>query len=564
MKVKTVFDFPLLQGLNQYESTLLDYNNIKQKDISKLLPDLNQYIYTIDDYLEKMEPIQKGKDFVKYIKDNLNKTFFIIGDYDCDGIMATCIISYALTLCGAKVVFTAPNRFVTGYGMKKSQVDEAIKANADIIITVDNGITAFDAISYAHQNGLKVLITDHHNPQGTNDAELVIDPWYNEDKFKGISGATVAMKLAYELYKEFNFDKYFMHNFVALAGITCLSDVMPMLEENRILIKSVTEYMNKEVYKKGSFINRLAKLVSFYDPKSKSDPYFELPGTFRDFNKANIDFYLVPIVNAVNRVTGNVNELIYDIMDLFYEDFPGLPSYYSDLNNKRKYMKSELLSLHKKSDAKAVVEKLNPGKYEDDYSGIAGLVASTIVETENKPALIGIDLDKEPIHFSGRSVSGFNLFEALTKIKSEHPELSLTFGGHAEALGAAMNSCDIPKVQEYLSEEFSKVKIEEVEPVYVALNNVNEFKEVYYKYWPFGNKFEFPKFYCEGIPTYINKSDKCFYLDSVGNTKIQYFTKDIGDRIGDIVFKKTKKIIKCILSMYDENNEAILKIEKIL
>lgn len=565
MKIKTVYDFPILNGHDQYESMLLNFNNVNEENISYALPDTN-INRDIKSYLGLMEPIQRGNEFVQFIKTHKNEKYCVVGDYDCDGIFATVILVYALTLCGIQTTFIAPDRFETGYGMKKEQVNAAIENEASMIITVDNGIVANEAIDYAHANNLKIIVTDHHTPQGKNNADLVINPLYNEDKFKGISGATVAMKLAYELFKEFHFDEHYMNDFVMLAGLTCISDCMPMLGENRVLVTSTINYLNEQVYIKGSFSNRLAKLINFYDPKSESDPFFELPGTYRDFTVENIEFYLVPIINAVNRVIGNVNELIYDLMTLFCSDFNGVATFYYDINTKRKYMKSELMSLHKENNKKAVVEVLNPGKYEDDYSGIAGLVSSSIVENENKPALVGVYLDKDEVHFSGRSVSGFNLYEALSEIKNEHPELTFSFGGHAEALGATIPLKEVPLIENYLSDKFSEVNIEKIEPIAIQIDsgNINEFKLLYLKYWPFGNKFEFPKLYCEGIPTFINTSNSYFMIDTLGNTKIKYFSKNIKDKISNIVFKKSHKTLKYVFSMLDENNEIYLKIDNII
>ena len=565
--IKELSDFKKSNILNEYDSMLLDYNKINENDYKTLFPDLEQE-YDIESYLQFMAPINNGDKFLKIIKENKDKKFCIIGDYDCDGIMATVIMCYGLTLCGIKTTFSTPDRFLTGYGMKKKHVDDAIKSKSDFIITVDNGITANDSIDYAHAHNIKVLVTDHHTPQDKNNADLCIDPLYNNDSFKGISGATVAMKLIYLLYKEFNFDKYFMYNFVALAALTCFSDVMPVLNENRILINVATNYMSQEVYKQGSFINRLAHLINFYDPNFKSDPFLNLTGTFRTFSKANIDFYFVPIINAVNRVIGNVNEIIYDIMNLFCADFSGVPTFYSDINNKRKFMKSELIQLHKKNNKKAVVEVLNPGKFKDDYSGITGLVASSVVENEKKPALIGVENYKDIVHFSGISVSGFDLFSALTKIKNDHPELTFQFGGHAEALGAAIPKKEITLVENYLSEEFSSVKIEDTEETYLKLPDVHQIKQLYLKYYPFGNKFNFPKIYCEGEISYLDYKTKIFTITNIDGNKykkinVKYFTKNVEEKIKLLLNKKIKNI-KCIVSLMDDNNNIFFKLEKFL
>ena len=105
-----------------------------------------------------------------------------------------------------------------------------------------------------------------------------------------------------------------------------------------------------------------------------------------------------------------------------------------------------------------------------------------------------------------------------------------------------------------------------IEPIAIQIDsdNINEFKLLYLKYWPFGNKFEFPKLYCEGIPTFINTSNSYFMIDTLGNTKIKYFSKNIKEKISNIVFKKSHKTLKYVFSMLDENNEIYLKIDNII
>ena len=566
MKIKTFFDYPHLPGFDQYQSSILGYNGITAENIKEMLPDLNKQ-YDIQNYLDSMEPICKGKEFVEFIKNNKDKKYCIIGDYDCDGIMATSILCYALVCIGIDCTFTIPDRFVSGYGMKREQIDIALINKCDVIITVDNGITANDAIDYAHEHGMTVIVTDHHTPQGENHADLCIDPLYNDEKFKGISGATVAMKLAYELYKEFNFDFILMEDFVAMACITVFSDVMPMLNENRIMVDAVLPYLDREVLVPGTFINRLAKLVDFYVPNRGTDPYLNLDGTFRKFNKDNIDFYFVPIINATNRVLGDVTDLVYDIMSLFVQEYNGIPHLYSGINKKRKFMRTELLRMYKPHpESNAIVEALHPSKFDDNYSGIAGLVASDVATSENKPALIGIDLDEPIIHFSGRSVGGFNLYGALEEIKNEHPELNFSFGGHAEALGAACTKEEIPLLEQYLSEKFTGVTVEEIEPTYFEMGDISFIKDAYVSLWPFGNKFVFPQFYVEDHIGFMNKDDRTFTFKKYGPyTPVKYFSNEVQNKLADYAFKHRDKKVKCIISfMEDENNQIMLKLEKIL
>lgn len=565
MKIKQLLDVTNTSHFNKYEQAVLQYNNIKEEDVESLFPDIG-IRYNFDDYFKLMQPIVKGDEFVDFIEKHKTEKFCVVGDYDCDGIMATSIMSYGLIQCGIDCVYICPNRFNDGYGMKKNHVDSAIKSKATIIITVDNGISSNDVIDYAHEHNIKVVVTDHHLSADESHADLCIDPYSNADEFKDISGATVAFKLIYLLYKKYNFN--FIKDFASMAAITVQSDVMPCVKENRILLKAFYQYANEQMYVQNTFINRLFKLLSFYDPKNKSDPYLNLKGLFRPLTIENINFYLIPVINSANRVVGDVNDLVYNIMSLFHSDFDGMPNMYYNLNRQRIFMKSELNRLHQVNDeTKAVVEVLNPGKYENNYSGITGLVASTIVETENKPALIGVDLGTSDVHFSGRSVSGFDLYEALNQIKNEHPDLSFTFGGHAEALGATCDKSKTDVLQQYLSEKFDLANILQEEKSYLNLKSedIEGFQNAYMKLWPFGSKFEFPKFYIEGQINYYFKENNAFSLKTYGNqVSIKFYGKDIQDRISNYAFKNRNHVIKGIAEFQENDNMIMLKLDELL
>ena len=137
-------------------------------------------------------------------------------------------------------------------------------------------------------------------------------------------------------------------------------------------------------------------MITFYAPGEKEFDYMPVS---RDFNKTNIDFYFVPVINAVNRVEGNVEELISDIIQIFYQDYDGNPRYYYNLNNTRKQMKKDLMNYHKKTKYSVVVDSLKVNS-DINYGGIAGLIASDIVTEEKKPCLLGIDQGQSRLSFS--------------------------------------------------------------------------------------------------------------------------------------------------------------------
>ncbi len=574
MILKKANEFEAHAGRDAFESSILSYNNIKDDDIPTMFPDFGNAFYSMDDFISIMSKIGQADEFVDYISKHKESKYCIIGDYDCDGIMATTILCYALTACGISCTYVCPDRFTDGYGMKNQHVDYALSCGCDVILTVDNGIAANETIDYAHSKGLYVMVTDHHTPQEKNHADICVDPLYNNDEYQMSSGATVAFKVACLLQSAFGFSQQILHDLEACAAITVFSDVMPMLGENRILVKAALAYMNDQVKIKGSFINRLARLVDYYVPGKKSDPYLNLDGTFRDFDKDNIDFYFVPIINAANRVIGNVNDLVYDIMSLFSGEYNDIPHLYSGINQKRKYMRKDLNRLHRKDDkTDAVIEFIDTSDLmEDNYGGIVGLVASDVVEKEGKPALIGTERTPDGLgRYSGRSVSGFNLFEALAKIKADHPELDFGFGGHAEALGFSCKDDDRAAIQGYLSEAFDAYKkgATTEEETLVRLDSAADVKsyiDAYMALWPFGNKFEFPKFYAESTIKFYNKEDRSFTTNLLGwEFPIVFFDYDTKLRVENYAFKNRQAVMKMRLCLMEDPSGCItLKLDRFL
>lgn len=569
MKILRFMDFPRIEGFDIYQSAVLGYNKITTKeDCEKILTDYNKFI-DVNKYLKRMKRLIAEKEFITFIK-SLDKTkdvICVIGDYDCDGIFATVIMVYALMLCGYKVIFTIPDRFEDGYGMHKRQVDIGLENGATVFITVDNGITTNDVIDYIHQKKARCLVTDHHTPQGENNADVCIDPLYNKDEVDYISGACVAMKLAVALQEEFKFDIRFVYDFIALAYLTTYSDQMPIRDENRWLIQAGERYCNAQVNIKDSFINRLAKMLDFYNETKKSDEVLELD-CYKGFNKDTNDFDLIPKINAMNRVLGDVTDLPYDIMCLWGAEYNGIPHFYSGINKKRKYMKSELINKHKViKDRKAIVEVLQPDLWDDNYSGIAGLAASDAVENEHIPALIGVDhlnsKDTDIMHFSGRTPSGFNLFKALTEIKTEHPELKLNFGGHAEALGASCMKCEIPLLEQYLGEKFSVVPVEDREETYFEPDAYQYMLDAYLSLWPYGNKFEFPKLYIESEIDNLQFKSLVLKDKRLQRKPIYFFFKEDYSKL-KTAKDNNKKVSLVIGFMQNDNNDVVLRLDKII
>ena len=555
-----------ISGFNKYESAILSSNNLNSDNISEILPDSDGFPLDFNDYKDSYEHLFLEDDFCEFIENNKDKKFINIGDYDCDGICSSVILLRTFKLLGLNIDVYSPDRFINGYGLSKVLVDKAIENKADVIITSDNGIVAYDAIDYAKQNNIKVIVTDHHMPKdGKNNADIIIDPIYNKQEFTGISGATVILKLCLKLLENHNISENF-EDLCSLAAITVLSDVMPVIKENRILLKSFFDYANKEAYKSGSFINKLANMCGFYVPGRKNDSLECVQGSFRDFNVDNINFYLSPIINSVNRVNGNVNGIVKDILGLFDENYT-VGNYYSNLNRTRKQMKDDIIDLYensfKKETNNPVITVIIPDDKDINYSGINGLVASYIVESQEVPALVAIDDEKSDVYkFSGRSVEGFNLFAAFTEIKENNPDLKFNFGGHAIAMGL---SCEkdyytIKRLEEELGAIYAREKNKLPEKSYLIMDNPFEYEKAYMNFYPYGNSFEFPRFYYKGDVKKMDTKNRLLYFWSLHEYPVRVFDfKEL------LKLNKQQKNIEMILSFYlDETGKIMLKLNKAL
>ena len=234
----------------------------------------------------------KGHEFdeiekaVNLVKEVLNKDgkILIYGDYDADGVMGTSILVKMFQYLNKEVDYYIPNRYNDGYGLNVEHANEYIKKGYDLIITVDNGITAFEAIELLHNNGVKVLILDHHQNQETVPlADAICHPIYSHFGDVSSSGAFTAFIFSISLLGKI--DKYLS----ILASISLISDMMPLLEYNRALLRAVIAE-----YKVGEFLP------------------VDLLGDKEVFNEQLIGMKIAPRINAIGRLCedSSINEIV--------------------------------------------------------------------------------------------------------------------------------------------------------------------------------------------------------------------------------------------------------------
>jgi len=572
IRTLNIDDYSQIGSFSKVDSVIFQYNKIDPKDISwAIANDTGLYSYTFEDYFNMAEVIDGTEDFIKFVEENKSKKWVCISDHDADGILGCVNMVIPLSMFGIDISYIPTKRFdpygneEAGYGMKKNLIDKAIDSGAEVIITVDQGITTIDEVKYAQSKGLKVCVTDHHNGYQENPADAVIDPSYFKNKtiFKDISGATVALKLNYALFKKYNLDLTVFDDLGALAGITVCSDVMPLLNENRILYKAAINRCN-EMANMNSVLRRIGIILGFVLEQDDEDQSLTIFEPLKNFNKTTIDFYLVPVINAVNRVEGDVTELISAIIDAFYSnDINVNLDYFTNINKERKKRTREIKSLYEPREGCSVIVEAIEVDSIDNYSGIAGLVASDLVDEYKKPALIAIDQGDDIFHFSCRSVSGYNLYNLIERVAKDNPDLNLQYGGHDEALGCSIPRENLSDLRDALDILYSQEEYEK-EEVYFNLTNSIEWLHAFNRLAPFGNKFEFPKFYINGNIKYYQGKKNYFGLENCQNKIVSFSKADLA-YIANVYFNHKDKSVECLLEIcYDFEGNVAFKLIKIL
>lgn len=341
----------------------------------------------------------------------------VYGDYDVDGTSATAIIYNFLKQFGVKVDYYIPHRFKEGYGIGKEGIDYSESIGASLIVTVDCGITAVDEALYAREKGIDLIICDHHNAgEVIPDAVAVLDPKQPgcPYPFKGLSGAGVGYKLVQATLVRLGLKPEVAHPYLDLVAISIASDIVPMVDENRILMREGLKLIN-ETPRPG--IKALLDKVSLRSS---------------DVTTTHIVFSLGPRINAAGRM-GDAAIAV----ELLICEQPEAAKEYAE--------KLEKINTDRRStDTKTMEEALEQAKQyigEDAFSslvlhdpkwhlGVIGIVASRLVDKYNRPSIMLSTVDGM-IKGSARSINDFNIYDALKQCEDH----LLQFGGHKYAAG---------------------------------------------------------------------------------------------------------------------------------
>ena len=344
----------------------------------------------------------------------------IYGDYDADGVTATALLFSYLQTCGANAMYYIPDREKEGYGMNLAAVEQLAENGVKLIVTVDNGIASHQEIARAKELGMDVVVTDHHRPQETlPEALAVVDAWRQDVSCpcRNFSGVGVAFQLVAALEMEDGDPRSLLENYADLAAIGTIGDVVPLVGENRALVKAGLRLL-QEPEREG--IRALIREASMEG---------------RTMNAVNVAFTLVPRINATGRMS-HADRAVTLLVSEDPEEAQSLAQDICEYNDQRKKAEMEILrkvgeQLSREPDR--LLDRVLVVEGEDWHHGVIGIVAARLVEKYGKPCIV-LSLTGGEARGSGRSVEGFSLFEAV----SACAPLLTRYGGHPMAAGMTL------------------------------------------------------------------------------------------------------------------------------
>ena len=475
-------------GLSKLLASLLINRNISSPDSAKsflsprlgalrdpfLLKDMDRAVELITDFILK------------------KKRITIYGDYDADGLTATSLLVDFFSRLDTPVSFYIPHRLEEGYSLNERAIREIKKGNTGLIITVDCGIKSQSEIALAKKLGMEVIVTDHHQPPaGFVPICPTINPLRPDSSFpfKELSGVGVAFYLAIAIRSRLREGGFFeskaepdLRSYLDLVAIGTVADIVPLIEENRILVKS-----------------GLNVLINTQRPGIKA--LLRVSGIKNDqmITAEDIAFKLAPRLNAMGRLgsaTGAVQLLTTDNE----KEASSIATQMDSLNSQRQVIENRIVSQSRERiesmedlEGRRTIVLFDPGWHQ----GVVGIVASKIVEEYYRPTLI-LTVEGDLLRGSGRSIDGFDLYQAL----SDLGDLLEQFGGHDHAAGISLEAKKVGAFCERF-EELARKRIdpEDMTPkievdAKIGLESINPrtLKEIE-MLLPFGNKNPEPIFW---------------------------------------------------------------------
>ena len=388
---------------------------------------------------------------------NEQKRIIVVGDFDADGATSSALSVLALRMLGSNNVdYLVPNRFEDGYGLSPEVVDQALELGAEMIMTVDNGVSSIEGVRYAKENGITVLVTDHHLPgQVLPDVDAMVNPNLDSCAFpsKALAGVGVAFYLMMALCVYMRKQNWFaqqgmqepkLMELIDLVALGTVADVVPLDENNRILVHQGLQRIRAGKARPG--IQALIEVA-------KRDA--------RRLVASDFGFALGPRINAA----GRLDDMSFGVELLMSNNIHAarrMASELDGLNQTRKEIEEGM-----KQEAMAFCERLQFGEnselpyglalfQRDWHQGVIGILASRIKEKFYRPVIAFADGGEGTIKGSCRSIPGLHMRDALDFIDTQNPGLIIKFGGHAMAAGLTIKEQDFERFSRLFDEVVKK------------------------------------------------------------------------------------------------------------
>lgn len=375
----------------------------------------------------------------------------IYGDYDVDGITATAVLYKYLSARNANVRYYIPKRLTEGYGMNCNAVKELADSGVNLIVTVDNGITANDEINYARTLGVDVVVTDHHEcREEIPECCAVVNPQRPDCNypFKGLAGVGVAFKLVCALEGSFQNRDFtaFADKYIDLTALGTISDVMPLIDENRAIVAR-----GLKCFANGSNFG-ISALIAEANGIGTKRRY-----TDKNITSTTVGFLVAPRLNAAGRI-GDVNTAVEILISRDFENCLNLADELCRKNRERQAIENGIFEcavrlVEEQVDLKK--DKVIVLACEGWHHGVVGIVASRITEKYSLPSIL-ISCENGIGKGSARSIKGFNINQAIHDCR----ELLIRHGGHELAAGLTLELDKIDAFREKIN-EIAKTRITE-------------------------------------------------------------------------------------------------------
>ena len=552
MKNWTKSDQPSIRKVNSLQADLKIPNFICSLLIQRDINSLDKAKNFFRPKLDSLHDPYLMKDMEKAI-DRVNKgkkeKILIIGDYDVDGTTSTSMLYAYFKQREFDVLYYIPDRYKEGYGVSLESIDYADENSVKLIITVDCGIKAVNEVKYANSKGIDVIVCDHHLPDvDLPKAHSVLNPKQLDCRypFKDLCGCGIAYKLitAHNIKSANKLNIRSLLDFVALATI---SDMMPLIDENRVMVFHGLNEINN---------NPRLGLRNFLKSINKVD-------------ESKISFNIGPRINAAGRMkNGKI------IVELLTEEDANKAN---SLSNEVEYLNLKRRSIEKKV-YENVIKKIDNTKYsniiygQNFSTGVLGIVASRLIEKSYKPTIIITDFDENLLTGSVRSISGFDVYGALTKCE----KFLYQFGGHKFAAGIKIEKS---KLNAFI-EHFEKTVQESVDGIMFERNYKYDIEVPFSKLTvknvklisrmsPFGLENRRPVFRADNCTIiddlkFVGKESqvvKSYILDSF-NTKLPFVSFSKKDEL--INLKSSINILFTVsINSYSETDQVEIIIKEI-